>query len=250
MLIYTSKRTNLINQVIADALQTGVDGINLDFESLNSEAVGDSYIQFIRELSLKCANNGVVLSVDNYVPSAYTAFYDREEQANFADYVVIMGYDEHYAGSDEGSVASIGFVTNGVADTLKEVPADQIILGCPFYTRIWAETPKADDEEDTTAAAAEDYVPYDLTSEAVGMDTVQKRLELNGATPTWSEEDGQNYAEYVNDGVTYKVWIEDAASLEKKLEVMKSNKLAGISFWKLGFETDSIWDTIIKYTNN
>ena len=98
--------------------------------------------------------------------------------------------------------------------------------------------------------AAEDYVPYDLTSEAVGMDTVQKRLELNGATPTWSEEDGQNYAEYVNDGVTYKVWIEDAASLEKKLEVMKSNKLAGISFWKLGFETDSIWDTIIKYTNN
>ena len=89
-----------------------------------------------------------------------------------------------------------------------------------------------------------------MTSEAVGMDTVQKRLELNGATPTWSEEDGQNYAEYVNDGVTYKVWIEDAASLEKKLEVMMSNKLAGISFWKLGFETDSIWDTIIKYTNN
>ena len=250
VLTHTSTRQYLVNQIISAAIQYDLDGINLDFESLNSEAVGDSYIQFIRELSLKCANNGVVLSVDNYVPSAYTAFYDREEQANFADYVVIMGYDEHYAGSDEGSVASIGFVTNGVADTLKEVPADQIILGCPFYTRIWAETPKADDEEDTTAAAAEDYVPYDLTSEAVGMDTVQKRLELNGATPTWSEEDGQNYAEYVNDGVTYKVWIEDAASLEKKLEVMKSNKLAGISFWKLGFETDSIWDTIIKYTNN
>ncbi len=250
VLTHTSTRQYLVNQIISAAIQYDLDGINLDFESLNSEAVGDSYIQFIRELSLKCANNGVVLSVDNYVPSAYTAFYDREEQANFADYVVIMGYDEHYAGSDEGSVASIGFVTNGVADTLKEVPANQIILGCPFYTRIWAETPKADDEEDTTAAAAEDYVPYDLTSEAVGMDTVQKRLELNGATPTWSEEDGQNYAEYVNDGVTYKVWIEDAASLEKKLEVMKSNKLAGISFWKLGFETDSIWDTIIKYTNN
>ena len=79
----------VVNQIISAAIQYDLDGINLDFESLNSEAVGDSCIQFIRELSLKCANNGVVLSVDNYVPSAYTAFYDREEQANFADYVVI-----------------------------------------------------------------------------------------------------------------------------------------------------------------
>lgn len=242
----TSTRQNLVNQLVAAAIEYDLDGINVDMEALANEA-GDGFLQFIRELSLKCKNNGIVLSVDNNVPTEYTAFYNREEQANFADYIVIMGYDEHYVGSDEGSVASLGFVTNGVTDTLKEVPANQVILACPFYTRIWAETPKAD-ASDTAEAASDDYVPYDLTSEAVGMDTVQKRLSLNGVTPTWSEADGQNYGEYVKDGVTYKVWIEDATSLEKKLEVMKSNQLAGVSFWKLGFETSSIWDTIIKYT--
>lgn len=242
----TSTRQNLVNQLVAAAIEYELDGINVDMEALAKEA-GEGYLQFIRELSLKCENNGIVLSVDNYVPSDYTAFYNRQEQANFADYIVIMAYDEHYVGSDEGSVSSIGFVKNGVQDTLKEVPAEQIILGCPFYTRIWAETPKTD-AGDSVESASDDYVPYDLTSEAVGMDALQKRLNLNGATPTWSETDGQNYAEYVNEGVTYKVWIEDASSIEKKLDVMKSNKLAGVSFWKLGFETNSIWDTIIKYT--
>ncbi len=87
---------------------------------MNGEKVGDAFIEFIRELSIKCKNNGVVLSVDNYVPMSHTSFYNRKEQANFADYVVIMGYDEHYAGSPEaGSVASLSWVTQGVSDTLK-----------------------------------------------------------------------------------------------------------------------------------
>lgn len=243
----TSTRQTLVNQLVSAAIEYDLDGINVDMEALDATA-GDGYLQFIRELSLKCAKNEIVLSVDNYVPTEFSAFYNRKEQSNFADYIVVMAYDEHYVGSDEGSVASIGFVTDGVTNTLKEAPAEQTILACPFYTRIWAETPK-DEVGDSAESASEDYVPYELSSEAVGMDTVTKRLELNGATASWSEADGQNYAEYVNDGVTYKVWIEDAASLEKKLQVMKSNKLAGASFWKLGFETDSIWDTIIKYTN-
>lgn len=102
VLTHTSKRTNMVNQLIAAAIQYNFDGINVDFESISAEA-GEGYIQFIRELSLKCENNGIILSVDNYVPTEYTAFYNRSEQANFADYVIIMGYDEHYVGSDEGS---------------------------------------------------------------------------------------------------------------------------------------------------
>lgn len=247
VLTHTSKRTNMVNQLIAAAIQYNFDGINVDFEALSSE-VGDGYIQFIRELSLKCENNGIVLSVDNYVPSEYTAFYNRTEQANFADYVIIMAYDEHYAGSEEeGSVASIGFVTQGVKDTLKEVPANQTILAAPLYTRVWAETPKeaADDVE----AASEDYVPYELSSQAVGMREAWNMVSVNGIQPTWSEEDGQYYAEYVNDNVTYKIWLEDPKSIELKLKVAADNKLAGVSFWKLGFEDGSLWDTIIKYVN-
>lgn len=247
VLSYTSKRQNLVNQLIAAAIEYNLDGINVDMEALSSDA-GEGYLQFIRELSLKCANNGIVLSVDNYVPSDYTAFYNRAEQANFADYIIIMAYDEHYVGSDEGSVASLPFEIQGIEDTLKEVPAEQTIVACPFYTRIWQETPK-DDIGDDIEATSEDYVSYTLSSEAVGMDAAQNRISMNGAQQVWSEEDGQYYAEYVVDGLTYKIWVEDATSIEKKLEVMKSNNLAGVSFWKLGFETSSIWDTIIKYTN-
>lgn len=243
----TSTRQNLVNKLIAAAIEYDLDGINVDMEALSVDA-GQGYLQFIRELSLKCANNDIVLSVDNYVPTSYTAFYNRKEQANFADYIIIMAYDEHYVGSEEGSVASIGFVTDGVTNTLKEVPADQVILGCPFYTRIWALTPK-EDVGDSVEAVSDDYVPYTVSSEAVGMNGAQNRISVNGAEQIWSEEDGQYYSEYINEGITYKIWVEDAASMEKKLEVMKTNKLAGVSFWKLGFETDTIWDTIIKYTN-
>ncbi len=247
VLTHTSTRDYLTNQIIAAAIEYDLDGINLDFEELSGE-VGDAYIQFIRELSIKCKNNGIVLSVDNYVPSTYTAFYNRAEQAVFADYVIIMGYDEHYAGTEEGSVASIGFVTEGVENTLLEVPAEQIILGMPFYTRVWKCIPKTE-EVSELEAASEDYVPYTVESSAVGMKEAENRASANGVQKVWSEVDGQNYVEYENNGNTYKIWMEDEASMELRLQLMKEKNLAGASFWKLGLEKSSIWDVIIKYIN-
>lgn len=246
VLTHTSKRTNMVNQLIAAAIQYNFDGINVDFEALSAE-IGDAYVQFIRELSLKCENNGIILSVDNYVPKEYNAFYNRKEQAYFADYIIMMGYDEHYAGSDEGSVASIGFVTQGIEDSLKEVPAEQLILAAPFFTRVWAETPK--EATDDVEAAAEDYVPYELTSKAVNMEEAWNMASVNGVDPVWSEADGQYYAEYVKDGVTYKIWLEDERSMELRLQAAKDHQLAGMSFWKLGLEKSSMWDTILKYMN-
>ncbi len=246
VLTHTSKRRNVVNQLIASAIEYNFDGINVDFEALGKEA-GDGYVQFIRELSLKCENNGIVLSVDNYVPSDYTAFYDREEQANFADYIIMMGYDEHYAGSEEGSVASIGFVKQGIEDTLKEVPANQLILAAPFFTRVWALQPK--EATDDVEAASEDYVPYEISSQAVGMEEAWNMSSVNGVDPVWSEPDGQYYAEYIKDGTTYKIWLEDERSMDLRLAAFKEHDLAGMSFWKLGLEESRIWDTILKYMN-
>lgn len=255
VLTYTSRRENLINNLISAAIQYNLDGINVDFESLNTD-VGDGYIQFIRELSLKCANNGIVLSVDNYVPTEYTAFYNRAEQAVFADYVVIMAYDEHYSGSEEaGPVASIGFVKEGVANTLKEVPAEQIIMGMPFYTRVWMETPIAPEDSSTEAtdtsenSTDDSYTLFELSTYATKMSEIQNLINANDATPVWDEAAGQYYVQYENGGVTYKIWVEDALSLEEKLKVIQSNNLAGGAFWKLGLESASVWDTIIKYIN-
>lgn len=249
ILTHTSKRENLENQIIAAAIQYDLDGINVDFEALES-AVGEGFIQFIRELSLKCDGNGIVLSVDNYVSSDYTKFYDRQEQAVFADYIIVMAYDEHYGGSKEsGSVASIGFVTKGADDILAEgVPAEQVVLGMPFYTRVWAETPK-DSDGDDVESASEDYVPYEVSSEAVGMQSAQRLMEVNGAEKTWLDDMGQYYTEYVNGGVTYKIWFEDVTSIEEKLKVMDAHGFAGASFWKLGLEDSAVWNTIIKYIN-
>lgn len=247
VLTHTSKRENLENQIIAAAIQYDLDGINVDFEALES-AVGEGFIQFIRELSLKCDGNGIVLSVDNYVSSDYTKFYDREEQAVFADYLIVMAYDEHYAGSKEsGSVASIGFVKKGADDILEEgVPAEQVILGMPFFTRVWAEKPK-DTDGDDAESASEDYVPYELSSEAVGMLSAQRLMEVNGAEKTWLDDMGQFYTEYENNNITYKIWFEDVRSIEEKLKVMDSHEFAGASFWKLGLEDRTVWDTVIKY---
>lgn len=236
VLTHTSYRENLTNNLISMAIQYDLDGINVDMEALSAD-VGDGYIQFIRELSVKCEKNDIVLSVDNYVPSSYTAFYNRAEQALFADYIVIMGYDEHYKGSEKaGSVASIDFVKKGINDTLKEVPVEQTILGIPFYTRLWAETPKEDGK-------------VEVTSEVVRMNAQQTVIDNSGETPKWSDQYGQYYLEYTKDGVTYKMWMEEDKSIEQKLKAMKKAELAGSSAWKLGMENPSVWDTIIKYVN-
>ena len=246
VLTHTSTRQNLVNQIVSVAIQYNLDGINLDFEALNREEVGDAYIQFVREHTIKCENNGIVLSIDNYVPTSYTSFYNRSEQANFADYVVIMGYDEHYAGSDEGSVSSLGWVRQGVIDTLAEVPANQVILGMPFYTRVWALTPdeEAGDNDDIDA-----NILYSVSSQVYGMRSANNLLANYGVEKQWLEDSGQNYAEFESEGITYKVWLEDSASAEARLKLMDEYELAGASFWKLGFETSDVWDTIIKYIN-
>ena len=231
----TSNRDTLVNNLVAEAVKYDLDGINVDFEMLDPEDAA-GFLQFIRELSLKCDANDLVLSVDNYSPASYNTFYDRAEQAVFADYVVLMAYDEHYSGSDAGSVASLGFVNQGVADTLQEVPADQLILGIPFYTRLWKLTPTDSEEE-----------PYEVSSEALGMSEAESRVAANGATFQWLEDCGQYYAEYEYEGSTYQVWLEDQNSIQKKLEVMEANGLAGASFWKLGYEKNTVWDTIAAF---
>lgn len=249
VLSYTSKRTKVINQVIAEALQNDIDGINLDFE-LVSTACGEHYIQFVRELSVKCRQNGLVFSVDNYVPQPYNAHYDLEEQGAVADYVVIMGYDEHTDGSYEaGSVASIGYLEDGITTALESVPADKLVAGVPFFTRLWFETPKTEEElaqEEGTEAAA---YPNKITSQAYGMSEAASVVENAGVQAEWDENTKQNYAQWEADGGTYRIWLEDTRSLEEKLKVIRENDLAGVAEWSLGMEDSAVWDLILQYVN-
>ena len=231
VLSYTSKRAYLIEALVNTALQYDLDGINIDFEGL-SQDTGEHFIQFVRELSIPCRKNGIVLSVDNYVPMGYTDHYNRGEQGVFADYVIIMGYDEHYNGSPEaGSVASIGFVEDGIRKTVEQVPAEKVINGLPFYTRIWKSEGAG------------------LTSEAVGMEMAEQFVVNHNMELRWDEETCQNYGEVQEGGTFYQVWLEDEHSIEAKLNIMQKYNIAGAASWKLGFEKASIWDVIEKYLN-
>ena len=209
----------------------GLDGINLDFESITEEQA-PHYIQFVRELSIACRNQGIVFSIDDPVPT-YSKHYDRTEQGIVADYVIIMGYDEHYVGSDAGSVASLSYERDGITGTLENVPKEKIISGIPFYTRLWK-----------TNASGE------VSSEAIGMDKADQILSDYKVTAGWSSETSQDYAEFTDeDGNFCQIWLENEASIEEKMKLVQEYGLAGVAEWKLGFERSSIWDVIAKYVN-
>ncbi len=227
----TTKRTYLIGNLVQTVKDYGIDGINVDFEQVAMDA-GDDYIQFIRELSVACRKEGIVLSIDNYVPTGYTDHYNREEQGIFVDYVVIMGYDEYYAGSaTAGPVASINFVEEGITKTLEVVPANKVINAVPFYTRVWK-------TENGT-----------LTSEAVSMDVATQFIANNGIETYWNEETCHNYGEAQIGDVFYQVWLEDTQALQDKLNVMSQYDLGGVAEWKLGLENAAAWDLIENYMN-
>lgn len=249
LLSHTSSRTKLISQLIAEALKTGLDGINVDFENISKEC-GEHYIQFLRELSLKCRQNGIILSVDNPVPSPYSTQYHLEEQGKIVDYVIIMGYDEHYKGSYEsGSVASPAFVEAGIKDALKVVPSEKLINAVPFYTRLWKEVPKTAEElEEQQGTEAGDY-GMNVTSIVYGMKGAEQVVANSGTEIVVDEATGQNYAEWEADGGTYKIWLEDESALETKLKLMKQYNLAGNAAWRIGFEKSTAWELILKYVN-
>lgn len=246
---YTSKRAKLEDQVVAAAVAAGVDGINLDFELISSKC-GVHYVQLVRELSVKCHQNNLVFSVDNYVPQSYNSHYDLKEQGIVADYVVIMAYDEHTEGSYEaGSVASISYLQDGIEKTLKKVSADKVIAGIPFFTRLWFETAKSSEQLSEEAGTEAASYPNKVSSKALGMEEAAQSVVNAGATAQWDEKTQQNYAKWSADGGTYRIWLEDAQSLEAKLKVIQGNKLAGVAEWSLGREESSVWKLISQYVN-
>lgn len=224
-------RSGVINEVVQKALEYDLDGINVDIEGLG-EADGTDFVEFVREICIACRRAGLIVSVNNYVPYNFNDYYDLEEQGAFADYVILMGYDEHFAGSEEaGSVASIGYVEYGIQEALKEVPAERLINAIPFYTRGW-----------TTKGTT-------VTSEVLDMVEARKFVEEHDMEEEWNSTAAQYYAEKKSGSKLYQIWIEDKKSVAAKLEVMEKYQLAGVAVWRLGLETNDVWDEIDEYVN-
>ena len=230
-LAYASVRSRIIEQLLAEAASCGMDGINVDFENLKEAGI-PHYLQFLRELTSAAHEQNLVVSVDTPVPQAYTMYYQRGEQARFVDYMIVMAYDEHFAGSEEaGSVSSLPFVQQAVEEMTRVMPADQVICGIPFYTRVWTET----------------FGQSAITSEVLGMDGAKNYAKENQMTETWDASLGQNVATVETSDARYTIWMEDEQSMEEKLKVIQSADLAGVAEWKLGFERADVWSLISEY---
>ena len=228
----TSNRRKLEQTVIDEALRLGLDGINLDFEQL-SEECGVHYAQFLRELSVLCRKNRLILSADNKVPYHYNEYQCLDVQSVVADYVIIMGYDEHWHKSgNPGSVASIDYVTGGLEKTLEKVPANKVINGLPLYTLVW----KIDGAI--------------VTDEILSIANTPAFLQRINKKPDWDNAACQNYLEWTSGNATYKVWLEDAESIRMKLNVMIANKIGGAAVWRLGYGTPAIWELINAFTSS
>ena len=233
LLSSTQARRKMVEYLVKDALRLGLEGINLDFEYIREET-GASYVQFVRELSIACRKNKLIFSIDVPVPMDFNYFYDYEELGTVADYVIMMGYDEHYVGSDAGSVASLSFEENGIAGMLKNVQAEKIVSGVPFYTRIWYTVTYSDGSTG-------------VNSESIGMQTVENTLETYNLTPTWDDAAGQYYVAWnTDDGVLCEIWIENEESLAKKARLVDQYQLGGIAAWRLGYERASIWKVLTE----
>ncbi|MBR1861950.1 MAG: chitinase [Lachnospiraceae bacterium] len=229
VLSQTTSRRTLERNLINACTDLGVDGLNIDFERLDQEC-GPHFAQFIKELSVLTHNAGIVLSIDNYVPFDYNEHFRMDVQGSFADYVLIMGYDEHYHGSGNiGSVASFDYVCYGMDKTMENVPAERIINAVPFYTTVW----KKDG-----GTVTDSYLTLINQAEYISKYNIQY---------TWDEETCQNYAQWQSGSAMYYVWFEDSESISAKLNAMNSRNIGGVGVWRIGYGTKEVWNLISMY---
>lgn len=230
-------REKLINNIIKVVLQNNLDGINLDFENIKEEDK-QMLSRFVIELAPRLKEYGKVLSVDVTAPdggSNWSESYDRNKIGKVADYEVFMAYDQYGNLSKEaGTTAAADWIEVNIKKFVEreEVPAEKIILGMPFYTRLWEE--KANGE---------------VSSQVIWLKSIQNNIS-SSVQKTWNESQKQNYVEYTKGASTYKMWIEDETSLKAKFDLMKKYNLAGAAYWQKDFEDSSIWDLVAEEMKN
>lgn len=230
MLSDYKSRENVINQIIKYIKQYNLDGINIDFEGMY-ETDKDNFSRFLIEIRPRLNEIGAVLSVDVTAPDGapeWSLCYDRYTIGKVADYVMFMAYDQYgVSATKAGTTAGHNWVEANVKKFLgqEEVKAEKIILGIPFYTRVWKE------------------INGNVISSVVNIGNVNNVIPSN-ATKTWDEDLQQYYVEYKKGGATYKIWVEDEKSIEAKLDLVSKYNLGGAAYWEYDRATNSIWNLI------
>ncbi len=230
-------RRSIIRELLTYANLYELQGINIDFENVYLED-GDKLTQFVRELTPLFHEQDLVVSIDVTIRGGsdmWSNFYDREALGQLVDYMMVMTYDEHWASSPvAGSVASLPWVEKGISDIIQHdhVPSSKLLLGAPYYTRIWTEYVEDGQQK--------------VSSRALGMTSTREWIETNGVELVFDDQAGQWYGELIEGTTTYKVWLENADSMRARADLVNEYDLAGIASWRRGFETPDIWQAIAE----
>ena len=225
-------RKELIEQIVDACVAYDLDGINIDFENMKQEDI-DLYSRFIIELTPRLNEIGMVVSVDVTAPDGgetWSMCFDRNVIGDVADYIVFMAYDQNGVSSTTpGTTAGYNWVELNLVKFLQteEIDPDKLILGIPFYTRIWT--------EDTDGVI--------VRNSTVNMEDIEDILPDN-VERTWDDELKQYYVEYQEENYTRKMWIEDIESLKAKVSLVNTNNLAGVASWQYGMETEDVWSML------
>ena len=225
-------RKELIEQIVDACVAYDLDGINIDFENMKQEDI-DLYSRFIIELTPRLNEIGMVVSVDVTAPDGgetWSMCFDRNVIGDVADYIVFMAYDQNGVSSTTpGTTAGYNWVELNLVKFLQteEIDPDKLILGIPFYTRIWT--------EDTDGVI--------VRNSTVNMEDIEDILPDN-VERTWDDELKQYYVEYQEENYTRKMWIEDIESLKAKVSLVNEDNLAGVASWQYGMETEDVWSML------
>jgi len=237
-----TSRRNFIENLLAEYIKMGYDGVNIDFENVYKEDKRQ-LTQFVAELTSEFRRAGLTVSMDVTVKGGsdtWSKCYDRKALGHVIDYMAVMTYDEHWASSPiSGSVASYNWVKSGIEDIMEDVPSQKLLLGIPYYMRVWTEVPSLERSN-----------AMDVKSGVLNMPNAENFIKEKNLNLIWDEKARQYYAGYIEDGKLKKIWFENGASIKEKASLVNELNLGGAAVWRRGFETQDIWSIIDNEMNS
>lgn len=241
------KREALAQQIANVIFKYNLDGVNVDIENL-TEADRENYVDFVRRLRNKLGYGktlSVAVAPNPYnISTGWQGSYDYTALAKYSDYLMVMAYDESYQGGPAGPVASAPFVERSIKYAIERVPKNKIVLGIPFYGRLW----KTDGS----------YGGYGV-SNATAEQLIQKyngkvTYDINAQTPKavitikQSDEKPTVLGRKLDAG-SYVIWFENERSIKYKLSLVQKYDIKGTGSWSLGQETEDTWAYYDRWLN-
>jgi hypothetical protein len=220
LLANPTARAARIKEIVEFIETNKFQGLTIDFEEVPDKAHGDLQA-FLTEMSQAFAEHGLVIVLavpfddDSWPYATY---------AKIADFLLLMGYDQHEEEGAAGSIAGQSWFEKTLNKRMKDLDPDHTIVAVGGYAYDWVRGKKAEDlsfeEAILSARDSEANIVFDPKS----------------ANPHFSfvEDDGKHH----------DVWFLDGVTAFNEIHAADTYRPAGYALWRLGGEDPSIWSVL------